>query len=145
MEAFSILPILKRIPLFADLSEEEHKGIVDRIVLNYFPVGYVFFHEGDPDGSMFIIKHGMVKISRKDSVTGEDREVAVLNDNDFFGEMALVLNDKRNAMATAISECEVFQLKKEDFMKLMETSPTMANKISNEFLNRVKKNNKTTV
>lgn len=142
METFSILPILKRIPLFADLSEEEHKGIVDHIVLNYFPVGYVFFHEGDSDGSMFIIKHGMVKISRKDTVSGEDREMAVLNDNDFFGEMALVLNDKRNATATAISECEVFQLKKEDFMKLMETSPTMANKISTEFLDRVKKNNK---
>lgn len=145
MEPFSILPILKRIPLFADLTEEEHKEIVDHIILNYFPVGYVFFHEGDPDGSMFIIKHGMVKISRKDTINGEDREVAVLNDNDFFGEMALVLNDKRNATATAISECEVFQLKKEDFMKLMETSPTMANKISNEFLDRVKKNNKTTI
>lgn len=144
MELFSILPILKRIPLFADLNEADHKAIVDHIVLNYFPVGYVFFHEGDPDGSMFIIKHGMVKISRKDSVSGEDREIAVLNDNDFFGEMALVLNDKRNATATAISECEVFQLKKEDFMKLMETSPTMANKISNEFLDRVKKNNKST-
>lgn len=142
MEPFSILPILKRIPLFVDLNEEEHKAIIDHIVLNYFPVGYVFFHEGDSDGSMFIIKRGMVKISRKDSATGEDREVAVLNDNDFFGEMALVLNDKRNATATAISECELFQLKKEDFMKLMETSPTMANKISNEFLERVKQNNK---
>lgn len=141
----TILPILKRIPLFADLTEEEHREIINNIVLNYYPVGYVFFHEGDPDGSMFIIKHGMVKISRKDQMSGEDKEVAVLSDNDFFGEMALVLNDKRNATATGISECEVFQLKKEDWMKLMESSPTMANKISTEFLSRVKKNNKTVI
>ena len=145
MELFSILPILKRIPLFVDLSEADHKEIIDHITLHYFPAGYVFFHEGDPDGSMLILKHGIVKISRKDPVLGNEKEIAVLNDNDFFGEMALVLNDKRNATATAVADCEVFQLKKEDFMKLMETSPTMANKISNEFLDRVKKNNKNTL
>lgn len=139
MDAPSILPILKKIPIFSDLSEEEHKEIIKNIVLNYFPVGYVFFHEGDADGSMFIIKHGMVKITRKDQF-GNEKEIAVLADNDFFGEMALVLNEPRNATATAISECEVFQLKKEDFVKLMENSPTMANKVSTEFLSREKKN-----
>lgn len=143
MDNISILPILKRIPIFADLSEEEHKEIIKNIVLNYFPVGHVFFREGNEgESGAFIIKRGMVKISRKDIVTGEDREIAVLNDNDFFGEMALVLNDKRNATATAICECEVFQLKKEDFIKLMQTSPAMANKISTEFVARVKNNNK---
>lgn len=145
MDSLTILPILKKIPIFADLSEEEHKEIINNIVLNYFPIGQVFFNEGDPiaepDGSMYIIKHGMVKISRKNK-DGIDQEVAVLSDNDFFGEMALVLNEPRNATATAISECELFQLKKSDFVKLMETSQTMANKISTEFLGRVKKNNK---
>ena len=141
MDSPTILPILKKIPLFADLSEEEHREIIRNIVLNYFPVGYVFFHEGDSDGSMFIIKHGMVKISRKNQI-GADQEVAVLSDNDFFGEMALVLSEPRNATATSIGECEVFQLKKGDFIKLMETSPTMANKISTEFIVREKKNKK---
>lgn len=143
MDSLSILPILKKIPLFADLTEDDHKEIVKNIVLNYFPVGYVFFHEGDPDGSMFIIKHGMVKISRKNGA-GEEREIAVLSDNDFFGEMALVLREARNATATAISECEVFQLKKEDFVKLMESSPNMATRISSEFLAREKNNKKQT-
>lgn len=145
MDNFSILPILKKIPIFADLSEEEHKEIISNIVLNYFPTGYVFFHEGDqimePDGSMFIIKHGMVKISRKDK-DGVEQEVSVLADNDFFGEMALVLDEPRNATATAIADCELFQLKKTDFMKLMQTSETLANKISTGFLERVKQNNK---
>lgn len=139
METPTILPILKRIPLFADLTEAEHKEIISHIVLEYFPVGYVFFHEGDTDGSMFIIKHGMVKVSRKDE-GGTDRDVAILSDNDFFGEMALVLNEKRNASVKAISDIEVFQLKHNDFLKLMESSPTMAQKISTEFVQRVKKN-----
>ena len=102
----------------------------------------MFFTEGSPenDAGMFIIKHGMVKISRRDPVSGEEKEIAVLSDNDFFGEMALVLNEPRNATATAIGECEVFQLKKSDFDALMQNSPTMANKISTEFIVREKKN-----
>lgn len=137
-----ILPILKKIPVFLDLDEAEHQEIIKNIVLNYYPVGHVFFHEGDTDGGMFIIKQGMAKISRKNT-NGEDLEVAVLSNNDFFGEMSLVLNEPRNATATAISDCEVFQLKKEDFLKLMETSPTLAEKVSNEFLTREKKNQRT--
>ena len=41
----TILPILKKIPIFADLSEAEHKQIINNIVLNYFPIGHVFFNE----------------------------------------------------------------------------------------------------
>lgn len=145
METPSILPILKNIPIFADLSEQDHKEIIANIVLNYFPVGYQFFKEGDaigPDSAMYIIKHGMVKISRKDPLSPTDKELAVLADNNFFGEMALVLEEPRNASAVAVSESEVFVLKKSDFTKLMETSPIMAQKVSQEFLGREKQNNR---
>lgn len=142
MDIPTILPILKKIPVFADLSETEHKEIIKNIVLNYYPVGYELFKEGDSDGSMYIIKKGMIKISRKDPVMGGEKEVAVLSDNDFLGEMALVLDEKRNATATVVSECELFTLKKEDFHKLMESSPAMAVKISKEFLTREKRNKK---
>lgn len=143
METNTILPILQKIPIFADLNEQEHKDIISRIVMNYYPAGHVFFREGDAgDAGMVIIKRGMVKISRKDKTTGEDKEITVLNDNDFFGEMALVLNEPRNATALSVTECEVFELKKEDFTKLTETSPVMANKISTKFIEREKQNQK---
>lgn len=142
MDTPTILPILKKIPLFADLTETEHKEIINNIVMNYLPAGHVFFREGDvaANASMYIIKNGMVKISRKDAA-GAEQEVAVLSKNEFFGEMGLVLNDPRNASAVAIAECEIFELKKADFIKLMESSPNLANKISTEFVDRVKKNN----
>lgn len=140
MPELSLLPILKKVPIFADLSEAEHNVIIKNIILNYYPTSHVFFREGESgEGGMYIIKHGMVKISRKNGGDSE-REVAVLNDNDFFGEMALVMNEPRNATATAVSECEVFELRKDDFIKLMESSPVMANKITTEFIQREKNN-----
>lgn len=141
MEKLTLLPILKKIPLFADLDSREHEAIIEHIVMNYYPTGYVFFNEGEPGAAMFILKNGMVKISRKDKNNeSAPQEVAVLSANDFFGEMALVLNEPRNATATAVSDCEVFQLNKEDFAKLLETTPSMASKLSAEFLARMKKN-----
>lgn len=144
MEEFSILSILKKIPIFADLNEAEHQQIVNNIVMYYYPTGHVFFSEGDknPDDGLYIIKHGMVKISRKDPMTREEKEVATLIDNDFFGEMALILDEPRNASATAIADCEVFRLTKTDFMVLMQTNQNLAGKISTEFIDREKKNDK---
>lgn len=143
MDIPTILPILKKIPIFADLNEMEHNEIIKNILLDYYPVGHVFFREGDrnPDDGMYIIKHGMVKITRGAAV-GEEKEITTLADNDFFGEMALVLEEPRNATATAIAETEAFLLSKKDFMALMQNIPSLGNKISAEFISREKKNQK---
>lgn len=139
MDTPSILPILQKIPLFAELNETEHKEIIKNIMMNFMPAGHVFFHEDDADqNGMYIIKHGMVKITRKNKQYDTDEEIAVLNDNDFFGEMSLVTSEPRNATATAIAETEVFQLSKGDFVKLVESSPALANKISTKYQERVK-------
>jgi len=144
MEEFSILSILKKIPIFADLNESEHQQIINSIMMYYYPTGHVFFNEGDknPDDGLYIIKHGMVKISRKDPISKEDKEISTLIDNDFFGEMALILDEPRNASATAIADCEVFRLAKKDLMTLMQTNQNLSNKISAEFIDREKKNDK---
>ena len=144
MDAPSILPILKKIPLFEDLSEDDHKEIIKNITMNYYPAGHIFCTEGESgqEGAMYILKTGAVKITRKGNFSREE-EIAQLGPEQFFGEMALVLNEPRNATATATADCEVFELKKGAFMAPMQSSKTMSNKISTEFIERVKKNNKT--
>ena len=144
-EAHSILPILKKIPLFAELTEQSHEEIIKRIELQLYPAGYILFHEGDAGDTLYIIKSGLIKVSRKDPVTGSDREVAALGPNDFFGEMALITSGPRNATVTVIEETEVFVLRKSDFLKLMADVPDMANKISIGFIDRVKMNNKNNI
>lgn len=134
----TILPILKKLPLFADLTQDEHRQIIEQIVMNYYPVGHVFFHEGDEAGGMYIIKHGMVKISAKNG--GEDKDLATLVDNGFFGEMGLISDKPRNATATALSDCEVFELSKDNFYRAMESLPHLSEKVSKTYLDREKQN-----
>jgi CRP/FNR family transcriptional regulator len=70
----------------------------------------------------------------------EQEEVAVLNNNALFGEMALVSDKPRNASAKTIEDSEIFRLKKDDFYNLVTNNPSIAEQISSEFISRVKEN-----
>lgn len=136
----SILPILKKIPLLAELNEEDHKEIVKHIEMQYYPAHQVIFKENDPGDAVYIIKRGVVRIFHPGSDPTSDIEVAMLGDNDVFGEMAIISEKPRNASAQTMEESEIFILKKDDFIQLVSSNPNMASRISSEFLQRFKIN-----
>jgi CRP-like cAMP-binding protein len=136
----TVLKILKLIPLMADLNETDHLEIIKRITLEYFPKDYFIFHENDGGNAFYIIKRGIIRIFHENTNPDREKEVEMLGDNDFFGEMALISEKPRNATAKTVEESEVFKLTKDDFMNLVGTNPNMAGKISSEFLTRLKAN-----
>lgn len=140
MEKNSILPILKKIPLFQTFNEKDYEKIVKNITLQYYPPRYVIFGEKDDGEALYIIKAGKVRIFHP--VGGNEGEkVADLKENDFFGEMALFSEEKRNASAITMTECELFKLFKKDFCELLLKDENMASRLSSEFIRRLKENN----
>lgn len=125
-----ILTILRNIPLFKSLTEEEHKAIIDHITMQYFPAHYKLFEKGVLGSAMYIIKSGVVRIYN------ESGDLATLKDNDFFGEMALIESQPRMAGAETLSDCEIFVLNKEDFASLMQKSPDIAQKVQEAYQSR---------
>ncbi len=113
MTEFSILPILKQIPLFANLDEKIHEKIIKDITMQYYPAGYQLFEEGNPAGAMYVLKSGVIRIYKG------DKEIAKLGKGSFFGEMAFVSDSPRNASAKVIEDSEIFILKKSDFDTLI--------------------------
>jgi len=136
----SILPILKKIPLLAELNEDDHKEIIKRIEMQYYPAHQMIFKENDPGDAVYIIKRGVVRIFHEGSDPTEDQEVSMLGDNDVFGEMAIISEKPRNANAQTMEESEIFILKKDDFIQLVSSNPNMASRISSDFLQRFKIN-----
>lgn len=135
-----MLSILKQIPFFASLDNETHQAIIKNIQMQYYPQGYTLFNEGDEADNMYIIKRGKVGIYIERS---QKEPVAELHTNDFFGEMALVSNNKRNATAKTLAESEVFVLHKGVFKELMRLNPEIATKISQEIISRINENEAT--
>lgn len=129
-----ILQILKSVPLFQSLTEEEHKSIIDHITMQYFPAHYVLFQKGVLGTAMYIIKSGMVRIYN------EGGDLASLGEGDFFGEMALIEDQPRNASAETLSDCEIFVLNKEDFAALLQKSPDILRKVKEGYESRKQEN-----
>lgn len=122
-----ILNILRQIPLFQSLTEEEHLAIIQHITEQYYPANYRIFSKGDTGDAMYIIKTGMVRI-----FDGE-KDIAFLEKEAFFGEMALIEDQPRMASAQTMGDCELFLLKKEDFQALMQSSPEIAQKVKEAY------------
>jgi CRP-like cAMP-binding protein len=75
--------------------------------------------QGASGCSMFIIRSGSVRISRR-GADGREAHVATLREGDFFGEQSLLTGKARNATAVTLRPCELLELTKdelEDFMK----------------------------
>lgn len=136
-----IVNILKKIDLMKDLNEEDHNAIIQRITLEYYPKDHVIFNEGDVGDAFYLIKKGMVRIYHPIS-EGRDTEeqIQTLGDNDFFGEMALISEDLRNASCQTLDDSEIFKMNKQDFIDLVSSDPNMAGRISDTFLERMKIN-----
>ncbi len=136
-----VLPILKKIPLFANLDEQYHREIIQHIVLMYYPENYQLFKEGDEGDALYIIKKGVVEIFHPADNPVDEKHVAQINDGGFFGEMALVSEAQRNASARTKMESEIFILSKQDFKKLLDTNPALAEQVSATMVARIKDNN----
>ena len=125
-----MIDILKSIPFFGKLNDEDIQKIAEKVQMEYFPEGHTIFNEGDDGGKMYIIKRGQVKVVRNKEV------LAVLKDNAFFGEMALVSDELRNATIETASEVELLTLDKFNFKELLETNSAIAEMVSYEVVKR---------
>ena len=85
----------------------------------------VIFKENSSGSEMYVISSGKVRISSDKS--GEELELAVLNEGDFFGEMALVDSEPRVAKATAAeNDTCLIVLDRDKFLHLVSNKPDFA-------------------
>ncbi|MFH1533955.1 MAG: cyclic nucleotide-binding domain-containing protein [Nitrospirota bacterium] len=140
-DASILLPVLRKIPLFSNLDESLHREIIQHIVLMYYPANYVIFKENDGGDALYIIKKGTIQIYKEPKEEGDlPGNVAEITDGGFFGEMALVSDQPRNASSKTLTESEVFILSKDDFKKLLDSNPTLAEQISAAVVDRTNEN-----
>ena len=107
------------IPLFSDLSKNAFIQLMEQMTMHTVAPGAYIIREGEVGHSFFIISQGRVKVSKL-TESGEQMVLAHLEDNAFFGEMALLSNSPRNASIIAEEETTVFEVSKEVLDKVCE-------------------------
>ncbi len=116
-----VTEILKKVPMFQGLDDEEHDYIGSRLRSKTVPRGTEIIKQGHAGDSMFLIARGIANVEIDDD--GARNHVATLYAGDFFGESALLHSAPRNATAIAATPCSLYELNRADLDKICGRFP----------------------
>ena len=86
---------------------------------------------------MYIILEGRVRISIT-SEDGREKDIALLQRGDCFGEMALLDGSNRSATATAVDSSQTLALYRQDFIDFLKHHPQVIAKTTTLLTQRVR-------
>jgi hypothetical protein len=89
-----------------------------------FTAGETVFSEGQAGAEMYIIHSGEVEILKQ--TDGEKIRLALLEEGDFFGEMAILEDLPRTASARAATDCTLVRIDRGTFDQLVRHDPEIA-------------------
>jgi CRP/FNR family cyclic AMP-dependent transcriptional regulator len=122
------LELLRPIPLFTSLSQEELEKIAELCETRSWESGEYIFHEGEPGNRLFIIVEGGVRISREIPGAGEEA-LAVLKRGALFGEMAVFDKSERSTDAISHGGTTALTISRSELEMLLEFNRDLAYKV----------------
>ena len=129
--------MLRTIPLFKDLTDEDLAVIGEVSVERVLPKGSVILTEGAIGDSLFAIESGRVKVFIGDE-DGREIILKLLGPGDFFGEMSLIDQQPRSASVAAIEPTTLRILSQEAFQMCLNRAPRIATTVMQALAKRLR-------
>ncbi|MFC1492874.1 cyclic nucleotide-binding domain-containing protein [candidate division KSB1 bacterium] len=148
--------IFRDMPIFGSLDKEQLETVVKYMSLEFFRAGENIIVDGEKGDSMYFLLSGEVEISKRLTLRvshrdfdEKDKQFIRLKSESypFFGEMALFDKDSlRTATVTALVDCDIAEIKKNDFEELCRSDYRIGFHILHHLIEvlckRLDKNNK---
>lgn len=127
---------LKRVELFAQMTDDELRKLAERLKYAPFAKGNIIARQGTPAQHwLFIIISGEAEVYLE-GTGGEKRSLNVLSNGAFFGEMSLMTGSPRVATVIARTDVECYRLDKEAFEEILLARPSIAEEVSHVLVAR---------
>jgi CRP-like cAMP-binding protein/Fe-S-cluster-containing hydrogenase component 2/thioredoxin reductase len=109
--------------LFPGIPEAQLGELVERSTMVSLGKDAAVFREGDPADAFYLIRNGMVKITKK---SGEKEVIlSYLVAGNFFGEAALFSEVERSASVTTIFPSDLIKLSRREFNEFLAPRPEL--------------------
>ena len=119
------LSVIKQMPLFAGLTDDELGALTRDLLCRRFREGEAIFQQGDPGQMLYLVESGQVRIYVQDE-EGQETSVTLCGPGDMFGELAVIDGLPRSASAVAMDRTVVHILSRDRFREHMRRSPQLA-------------------
>jgi CRP-like cAMP-binding protein len=120
--------LLRHVPLFKELDENELERVAEVCHLQEFVSGEHIFREGESGNRLYLIIEGDVRISRDVPGSGEEA-LAVLKPGALFGEMAVFDRSERSTDAISNGGTKCLTITRPDFEMLLDFNRDLAYKV----------------
>jgi putative ABC transport system ATP-binding protein len=122
-DALRICEFLRPIELFKTLTPRQLTDVAEKMSKRHYAAGETIIRKGDPGEEFFLVSDGEVEVSRADC------EVARLGPGNFFGEVALISGEPRNATVVAPKAADTYVLGKSDFEAALAASQSFRDQL----------------
>jgi CRP/FNR family cyclic AMP-dependent transcriptional regulator len=102
--------------------------------------GATVFRQGDPGGSMYVIRAGKVRVLK--DAQGRKRVVTTLGPGDFFGEMAVVTGRPRTATIEVLEDVELLRVPADKLQEMVSGTGEVAIRLIRHLAERLENANR---
>lgn len=129
-EAAIVSQMLAKCEIFQHLTPRSLAEMADHLHPEPIAANQVVIREGDVGDKFYLIREGSVSVQRAGN------EVAVLSDGDFFGELALMYGQPRNATVITREPSVLYSLNQEQFKMAMSQQSSFEAEIRKSLFDR---------
>jgi len=114
--------VLKHVPLFALLDEDETAVLAGQVELKKFSPRQRIYKMGDPSGQAYVMVSGKVRVTTVD----EDQQEVVVDEpahGEFFGFASMLEQTPHQTNATAMEDTQCLEVSRGDIATLLQRKP----------------------
>ena len=137
MAMLSNLDLIRRVPLFSLLTNEQAQGIADSVVKRRFRRGEIVVEHGKKSNALFILLTGRARVLTADS-RGREVILAVLQSGDYVGEMSLIDNEPHSATVRAEVQTDMLILGRAEFARCLPENSSLSYAIMRGLVQRLR-------
>lgn len=119
------LALIKRCFLFNGASPKGLERLAERSMIEHAPKGRLVIATGDEAHTLYVVVEGLIRVWINDA-EGRELTVALMEQGDPLGEIALLDGMPRSANASAIEPTTMLTLQRADFLTILDTEPSLA-------------------
>ncbi len=129
--------LLSNSELLSGLDEAMLDRLLSMTVTRRLDKNETLFVKGDPGDSLFGVQEGKIKIVTT-SPNGKEVTLNIIEEGQFFGEIALLDGMDRTADAIAMEKTEVLVIQRRDFIPFLEKHPKLCIQVMQLLCHRVR-------
>ena len=137
MAILSNLDLIRRVPLFALLPEDQAQLIADAVTKKRFKRGQNLVEQGKNSGALLIILSGRARVVLTNDL-GREVILARVAQGDCIGEMSLIDGEAHSATVTAEVQLDALVLGRQAFSRCLSTSSLLAEAVMRSLVQRLR-------